>query len=584
MKKLHTALLIFLALNVCTWAHAQTGRVIYVDQSAQGVGDGASWQDAFLQLEDGIEDAGPGDQVWIAQGIYHPTATGDRHASFRIEESIGLFGGFLGTETQVDQRDRALYPTILSGQIGSPSSADNSIHVVEVECPDPSGVGLYSLEITGGYADATGLLDPDGMGAGLWLADSALRMVDCEFYGNHSFGYGAAFSLSDVSAGFIDDCMVRENSSTEGSTADASPLLGARFRIEGTTFRGNWSADGPGGLRAASTTVVGCTFEENISVSSTFHPSALFGWDLDVIDSTFIRNQGRKTVQAGGLWYGRNKSRILGCLFEENSGPVRVNVTALVDCLFLRNGPYGALSLDHDSSATRCEFLSNQSDGSSHDRGYGNESSPNGGAVNLGFYSSVDRCLFDGNITSGNGGAIVVDLGISNGIVSNSLFLQNSSKRHGGALFVLGDDVQILNNTIVENEAQGFGGGVYFETRWYCEALISGCILWGNSSSRSREFRSQLDEGSPIGTSWGGYDIQLEHSIVQGARGLPTVSDSDPVFVDPVNGDYRLDSSSPAIDALPNGLGVRLPSAMLDLDGNPRDDGNGIDLGAYEHQ
>ncbi|MGB0953540.1 MAG: choice-of-anchor Q domain-containing protein [Planctomycetota bacterium] len=475
----------------------------------------------------------------------------------------------------------------MSGEIGGIGSADNSIHVLEVECPPPTSVSLYSLEVTGGYAEATAYLDPNGQGAGLFMSEGTLQMLDCELYGNYSFGEGASFYLMDIAGGSLSDCLVRDNSSTEGSGAYVVPLLVGGFLVEGTTFLGNQSSSGTGGLFAASTKVKDCIFEENTSDNGSSNiPSALFGLDVVVRDCDFVRNHGAGTMRLIGRSYARDKSRVERCLFEGNSGPVRVEKTRLVDCEFIDNGPRGALDLYRRAEAIRCEFRFNHSDGSPKETGYyGNESNPIGGALNVGLGSLVDRCLFEGNTTRGNGGAIVVDLGEHFGKISNSMFVGNSAQRNGGAFFVLGDHVQIHNNTVVNNLSRGRGGGIYFEGRWSQEALVSGCILWGNVSGRNSLFRKQMDEGVPAGgASWRNFDIDLEHSIVQGARGMPSVSSDDPGFVDPINGDYHLAAGSPAINALPAGLGVRLPSTMLDLDGNPRDDGNGIDFGAFERQ
>ena len=71
--------------------------VIYVNAGAGGANNGTSWTDAFQDLQDALAIAGPGDQVWVAQGIYRPSNS-DRNISFDLANSVEVYGGFAGAK------------------------------------------------------------------------------------------------------------------------------------------------------------------------------------------------------------------------------------------------------------------------------------------------------------------------------------------------------------------------------------------------------------------------------------------------------------------------------------------------------
>ena len=134
----------------------------------------------------------------------------------------------------------------------------------------------------------------------------------------------------------------------------------------------------------------------------------------------------------------------------------------------------------------------------------------------------------------------------------------------------------IINCTFVGNS--GFGGAM-FSTGFATPTVINS-ILWDNSLT-------QIFDDLAITTL-------LYSNIEGGWLGLGSNNiDADPQFVDPVNGDYRLQSSSASIDAGHNWAIAAI--ADTDLDGNSRfaDDpatpdtgcsGVVVDMGAFEFQ
>lgn len=79
---------------------------IYVDQTATGNNDGSSWADAFISVQDAVNAAAAGDDVYIAQGTYQ------EGAEITISQAINIFGGY---PTGGGLQDIENNPTTLDG-------------------------------------------------------------------------------------------------------------------------------------------------------------------------------------------------------------------------------------------------------------------------------------------------------------------------------------------------------------------------------------------------------------------------------------------------------------------------------------
>jgi hypothetical protein len=133
---------------------------------------------------------------------------------------------------------------------------------------------------------------------------------------------------------------------------------------------------------------------------------------------------------------------------------------------------------------------------------------------------------------------------------------------------------QLANCTFGGNTADQ--GGALFSLS--STPTLVNCVLWGDWPDEIRES--------------GGADTMVYYSDVQGGWSGPGNVNADPMFVDPVGGDLRLQPGSGCIDA---GDNTAVPVGVTtDLDGKPRfleipetpDTGYGdvpvVDMGAYE--
>jgi len=103
-----------------------SGKVIYVDDDAAGIGDGTSWANAYVYLQDALTDANEAVtpvEIRVAQGIYKPDhgngyTRGDKEATFVLKSGMTLTGGFAGLGADdPDAWDPLAFETVLSGDL-----------------------------------------------------------------------------------------------------------------------------------------------------------------------------------------------------------------------------------------------------------------------------------------------------------------------------------------------------------------------------------------------------------------------------------------------------------------------------------
>lgn len=137
--------------------------VIYVNANASGNNNGTSWADAFTSLQDALRATCTcgGGEIWVAQGTYYPDVAGnsntnDRNSTFQLCNGVKIYGGFMGKEDYLSQRNVTTDVTILSGDLQQDD--DQKPIVSNASTNTNTGDNAYNV-VTGSGTDNTAVLD-----------------------------------------------------------------------------------------------------------------------------------------------------------------------------------------------------------------------------------------------------------------------------------------------------------------------------------------------------------------------------------------------------------------------------------------
>ncbi len=357
--------------------------VRYVDAAAAAGGDGTSWAAAFNDLQSALTAAAAGDEIRVAAGTYKPserTSAGDpRSATFQLRNGVGLYGGFNGTETALDQRDPDAWVTILSGDLNGDdrgvfapllleneqTRTDNVYHVVVASGTDETAI-LDGFTITGGYANrasgpnasdlrqwAGGMLNiagrptinectfSDNYGryvGGMYNRDSDPTLTDCTFSGNAAIGSCPENSLS------------RNTLGTGGMRNERSSPTVTRCAFIGNEGGVGFccAGGGMGNFFNSSPTLTDCRFIENFSDcggGAMFNGE--FGGGVDsptLINCTFTGNRIQVGQGSAILNFPSSRATFIGCTFTGHDNTAVANFSSpptFVDCAFVDNAGRG---------------------------------------------------------------------------------------------------------------------------------------------------------------------------------------------------------------------------------------------------
>jgi hypothetical protein len=252
-----------------------------------------------------------------------------------------------------------------------------------------------------------------------------------------------------------------------------------------------------------------------------------------------------------------------GGIYCNNSSPIIHNLTIKNNGVPTATGGGGGICLNYNSNSIITNVSIN-----------GNFSYHRGGGIECnGSNPILKNVIINENIAAFGGGGILLTastITLSN-VVINHNEASGGLSPDGGGIYSINSVSVLTNVTIAENTTWGEHGGIYCKDN--SNFTLLNCILWNDSSAEIYLENSSID---------------ILYSDIQGGWEGEGNIDSDPLFINPDEGDFHLQDTSPCIGAGINEIeisGTWYYAPLFDIEGNPRPDpaGSMPDMGAYEN-
>ena len=289
---------------------------LYAKPVATGDGSCSTWENACT-LQEAIGQSGTIEFIWVAAGTHKPTSTNDRTISFVLKDGITIYGGFPPAGGNWSDRNWTLYPTILSGDIGTSGvQTDNSYHVVITSGVTLSAV-LDGFTITGGYTDDYGPGEYDWLGAGILNISGSPTLNNLIITGNNSTdlsgGSGAGMYNIENSNPILTNVTFSNNAAASGAgmySENSSPVLSS------VTFSNNIAHSCGGGMQieGGNPTLTNVIFDHNSAIASLASGGGLY-------------NLYNTTVTLTNVTFSNNSAYAGGGMANWNASPTLTNVT-----------------------------------------------------------------------------------------------------------------------------------------------------------------------------------------------------------------------------------------------------------------
>ena len=337
----HLLLLVFFQLTLAGTGFSERYYVLQ-DHHCNNC-DGLSWETAFHDLQDALALASDGDEIWVSAGTYLPH-TNDRNIYFDIPSGVSLYGGFIGEENSLEDRDWQANLTYLSGDLQGNDTDnytnywDNSYTIVFTDGVNDQTI-VDGFIIKGGNADASSGSILQRTGAG-WFnkhyqGTGNPQIRNCTFEYNRTTGGGGAFyntGYQGESKPTFEHCIFRFNqANTGGVIYNEANQNQCKLRFIACLFEQN-EAEYTGGViynfakagSLAEAIFGSCIFSKNEAANA----GALYGLgdggtvDMTVTNCTFYANYAGVggVIYLNESWTGEVTTRVNNSIIWNSQG------------------------------------------------------------------------------------------------------------------------------------------------------------------------------------------------------------------------------------------------------------------------
>ncbi len=243
--------------------------LIYVNGSlTTGANNGTSWANAFRgvnALQTALITSREGNHIWVAAGTYKPTAyptgcvgcSSNRDFSFHLKDGIKLFGGFVGTETNINQRFLNTHETRLDGDINTIGDDTDNVRHVIVSVSDRNLTGLDGFTILNGgdyTSSGSSSINVESRelkydeGGGIISKVSELSLSNIKIIKNRSkYGAGLFIYITYTDLDF-ENCFFSENIATESGGGAYFLSISSSIKLKRCIFERNQTSYFGGGF------------------------------------------------------------------------------------------------------------------------------------------------------------------------------------------------------------------------------------------------------------------------------------------------------------------------------------------------